>query len=205
MILPENVVEVFVLSHQDVNLGVSLDAFNGGCVRAALVNGDLLWDIVKVDGALQKSSRCCHVLLGSEQKVQCISSAINSQIQAFPLTSYLDIGLVHTPTPANWTFAFAKETAASTSNILMAQRCTVVWSTNTPRSCIIFLTWRRLKRVGHVPAQAHEYDFQWIVKPFENLTQGAIDQTFTEIMHGPDGRLCLMQQKRFECIAILQI
>ena len=29
-----------------------------------------------------------------------------------------------------------------------------------------------------------EHDFQWIVQPLEDLAQGAIDQTFSEIKHG---------------------
>jgi hypothetical protein len=40
VILFDDVVEVFVLAHQDVNTGVSLDAFNGRCIGTALVYGD---------------------------------------------------------------------------------------------------------------------------------------------------------------------
>lgn len=32
VVLLNDVVEVFVLAHQDVNTGISLDAFNGGCI-----------------------------------------------------------------------------------------------------------------------------------------------------------------------------
>jgi hypothetical protein len=40
--LLDEVVEVFVLEHKDVNASVCLDAFNGGRVGAALVDRDLL-------------------------------------------------------------------------------------------------------------------------------------------------------------------
>ena len=57
VILLDDVVEVLVLAHQDVDTGVSLDAFNGGRVGSALVDSDLLWHVVQVDVALQKSQR----------------------------------------------------------------------------------------------------------------------------------------------------
>ena len=49
MVLPGDVVEVFALTHQDINAGVSLDALNGCCVGATLVDGDLIWHIVQAD------------------------------------------------------------------------------------------------------------------------------------------------------------
>ena len=66
MVLLDEIVEVFVLAHQDVNTGVSLDAFNGGRIGAALVDGDLLWHIVQVDRALQKAPGCCLIPFGSQ-------------------------------------------------------------------------------------------------------------------------------------------
>ena len=67
VILFDDVVEIFILAHQDVNTGVSLDTFNDGRVGATLVDGDLLWHVVQVDGALQKAPSCSQVALGSEQ------------------------------------------------------------------------------------------------------------------------------------------
>lgn len=37
-----------------------------------------------------------------------------------------------------------RNTAANTGSIFNAQRCTVAWSTKTPRSCIISSMWLRL-------------------------------------------------------------
>lgn len=45
VILFDDVVEIFILAHQDVNTGVSLDTFNGGRVVAALVDGDLFGSV----------------------------------------------------------------------------------------------------------------------------------------------------------------
>ena len=69
VLLDDVVVQVFVLAHQDVDAGVGLDAFNGGCVGAALVNGDLLWHIVQVDHALQEPPGRSQIALGREQKI----------------------------------------------------------------------------------------------------------------------------------------
>ena len=73
----DDVVQELVLSHQDVNTGVRLEAFNGRSIGTALVYGDLLrWDM-KVGGTLQKMPECGLVPLGSEKKVNRISSAIS--------------------------------------------------------------------------------------------------------------------------------
>ena len=63
-----DVVEILVLAHQDINTGVGLDAFNGRRVGAALVYGDLLWHVMQVDRPLQKPPRCGKITFGSEQK-----------------------------------------------------------------------------------------------------------------------------------------
>ena len=56
MVLLHDVVQVFVLAHQDVDVGVGLDTFNRCGVGTALVDGDLLRRILQVDGALQKAT-----------------------------------------------------------------------------------------------------------------------------------------------------
>ena len=48
--------------------------------------------------------------------------------------------------------------------------------------------------VRHVPANAGQHDFQGIVKPLEDLVQGAVDQALAEVKHGRDCRLCLLRQ-----------
>ena len=56
--------------------------------------------------------------------------------------------------------------------------------------------------VRHVPANAGQRDFQRVVKPLEDLVQGAVDQLLAEIKHGRDCRLCLMRQNRHFCVKI---
>ena len=66
VVLLDDVVQVLVLSHQDVDTGISLDTFNGRCIGAALVDGDLLGHAVQVDGALHKVPGCGLISLGSQ-------------------------------------------------------------------------------------------------------------------------------------------
>ena len=74
MVLFDDVVEVFVLTHQDADTGDSLDTFNGCGVGATLVDGDLFWQVVQVDGAFQKSAGSSHISLGSQQEVDAIEA-----------------------------------------------------------------------------------------------------------------------------------
>ena len=92
-----------------------------------------------------------------------------------------------------------RKTAVNTGNIFIAHRCTVEWSTKTPRSCIISSTCRRLSGLGHVPAHANGHDFKWVMKPLQDLVQDAVDQTLAEIKHGRNCRLCLLRQNRPTC------
>ena len=55
VVLFNDVVQVFVLSHQDVNAGVGLHTFSGRSIGAAIVDCDLLGNALQVDGALQKA------------------------------------------------------------------------------------------------------------------------------------------------------
>ena len=64
VVLLDDVVQVFVLEHQDVNTGISLDTFNSRRVGTAIVNGDFLGQAVLADGALQKAPWYCLVPLG---------------------------------------------------------------------------------------------------------------------------------------------
>jgi transposase InsO family protein len=54
------------------------------------------------------------------------------------------------------------------------------------------------QRISRIPTHAGEHHLKLIVQPFEDLAQGAVDQTLAEIKHGPDCRLWLSQQNRLE-------
>ena len=77
VVLFDDVVEVFALAHQAIDAGVSLNAINGCCVGATLVDSDLLWHILKVDGRFQKLPDSSQIALGSQQEVHRIPSAVN--------------------------------------------------------------------------------------------------------------------------------
>jgi hypothetical protein len=65
-----------------------------------------------------------------------------------------------------------------------------------------FLDVTQTQWVGHVPPYARQHDFQRIVEPFEDLAQGAIDPTFTAIMHGADCRRSLLRQNLHQVHAL---
>src|SRR5659263_674976 len=90
---------------QGIHASVSLDTFNSSRVGAALLDGDLLWHVVQVDGALQESSSRSQISLGSEKKVNRIASAINGPVEVLPLTGHFDVGFVHPPAQTNCSFA----------------------------------------------------------------------------------------------------
>ena len=69
MVFLDDVVAVSASTHQDIGEGIGLDTFNGCCVGATLVESDLLWHIVPVDGPFQKSPGSSQTLLGSHQEV----------------------------------------------------------------------------------------------------------------------------------------
>ncbi len=48
--------------------------------------------------------------------------------------------------------------------------------------------------IGHVPAHTGQHHFQRVVKPLEDLTQGAVNQTFAEIKYDAECRLCVLRQ-----------
>ena len=97
VVLLNDVVEVFVLAHQDVDAGISLDAFNGRRIGAAVVDGDLLGHAVQVDGTLQKAPRCCLISLGREKKVHRIAGAVNRPVKALSIACGFDVRLIHPP------------------------------------------------------------------------------------------------------------
>lgn len=97
-----DVVQIFGLAHDDVDAGVLPDAFDGGCVGATLVDTDLLWQIMQVDGALQEPMRRCQIPLGSKQEIDCICSAIYRTVEILPLAIHFEVGFVHPPASTKW-------------------------------------------------------------------------------------------------------
>jgi hypothetical protein len=51
-------------------------------------------------------------------------------------------------------------------------------------------------REEHKTAQTSQHDSHRIEERFAKFSQSAIDQTKTQIMHGPDCRLCLLRHNR---------
>ena len=108
VVLLDQVVEIFVLAHQEADTGFILDTFNGRRVGAALVDGDFLGQAVQVDGSLQEAPSSGLIPLCGE-KVDGVPSAINPTVKVLPLARDFDVGLIHSSTPTNETFAPAKD------------------------------------------------------------------------------------------------
>jgi hypothetical protein len=123
VVLLDNVVQILFWRIR-MSTQASALTFNGRRVGAALVNGDLLRHIVQVDCSFQKATRRGQIALGGEQGIDCVPIAINSEVEVLPLAGHFDVGLVHSPTPANWSLR-RRKTATNTGSILIIQRCTV--------------------------------------------------------------------------------
>jgi len=196
VVLLDDVVQVFTLAQNDIDASVSLDVCNGGRVRAALVDSDLLGHVVQVDGPFQKAPRRSQIALGGEKEVDRVAIAIDCAVKIFPVTSHLDVGLVHAPASTNGALASTKHGGQHRQHLdRPSMHCGVVHENTALLHHLLNVA--QAQRVGHVPAYAGQHDLQRIVQPFEDLAQGAIDQTFAEIKHGQDCRLCLLRQNRF--------
>ena len=203
MVLLDDVVEVFALTYQDTEVSVSLDSLNGCFVGATLVDSDLLWHIVQVDGTFQKSPGSSHIALGSQQEAHRIASAVNGPLQIFLFTSHIALGFIHPPTLANGVLAPTKYGGRHRHHLdSPSMHCGVVDGNTAFPHHLFNVT--QAQRIGHVPSHARQHHFQRVVQPFENFASSAIDQTFTEIMHALDCRLCLQRQNRFGSLAGLQ-
>ena len=55
VVIFNDIVQAFVLSHQDVKAGVGLHTLSGRCIGTAIVDCDLLGNALLVDGTLQKA------------------------------------------------------------------------------------------------------------------------------------------------------
>ena len=77
VVLFDEVVQVIRLANLDGQAAVGLDARDGGCIRAALVDGDLLGYAVQVDGALEKCPGRGVISLCTQQEVDGVAVAIN--------------------------------------------------------------------------------------------------------------------------------
>ena len=83
-ILLAEVVQVLRLAHLDGQAAVGLHARDRRCVRAALVDGDLLGHTVQVHGALEECPSCGVISLGAQKEVDGVAVAVLEDL--FPLT-----------------------------------------------------------------------------------------------------------------------
>ena len=122
--------------------------------------------------ALQESAGSSHTSPGSQQEVCRIASAFNSAVKVLPLAGHFDVGFVHPPTLANGVFAPTKYGAQHHLDCPAMHSSVVNDNTAFPHH---FLNMGQAQRLGHIPAHARQHHFKGIVKPFEDLAQGAVD------------------------------
>src|SRR5437773_1007341 len=121
MVLFDDVVEVLRLAHLDVRTGVGLNALDGGCVGAALVNGDLLGHTVQTDGLFKKASCGCVISLGTKQEVDRIAVAIDARYRYFHWPATLTyVSSIRQLVPTG--LLRRRNTAANTGRILIDHR-----------------------------------------------------------------------------------
>ena len=142
-----------------------------------------LWHVVQVDCALQKPPGCRQIAFGSEEEVDRVARAVNSALEIFPVARHQDAGFVHTPASTNGALASTKHHCQHRQHF---DRPSVDCGVVNQSTALVhhLLNVAQAQRGGHVPSHAGEHDFQWIVQPLEDLAQGAIDQTFSEIKRG---------------------
>ena len=113
-VLFNDVVQVFVLSHQDVNAGVSVHTFSGRCIGAAIIDCRLSIVIFlgtpwRLMARSRKRRAAALSRFGCQKKVNRIAGAINCPVKVLPLARDFDVGLIHAPTPTKVSLAPAKD------------------------------------------------------------------------------------------------
>jgi hypothetical protein len=88
------------------------------------------------------------------KKIYGVTEFVNRAVAVFPLPGHFDVRFIKPPAAANLSLAHWKNSGQNRQH-LDAQRCTVVWSTNTPRSCIDVA---QAQGAGHVPTHPGEHD-----------------------------------------------
>ena len=102
VVLFNDVVEVFDLEDFDRGsrtreLQDDVNAFETRQIGPALVDGDLLGDVVQVDRALEEAPCGRHVALGREHEVHRPAKLVDGAVKVFPLAAHRHVGLVHPP------------------------------------------------------------------------------------------------------------
>ena len=166
MVLLNDVVEVFDLAHQNLDVAAGVDRIDGRLVGAALVHRDLVRIAVPSHGFVEEALRRGHVALRSKQEVHGFAVLVDGAVEVFPDALDLDVRLVHAPAAADRALVLAGH--------LLDER----QETNRPpvdrrmvdRHAALFhhlLEVPVAQRVGRVPADADQDHVDRKAHPFE--------------------------------------
>ena len=170
MVLLDDVVEVLRLTHLNRHAAVGLNAYDGGPIGAALIDGDLLGHAVQVDRAFEKCPRRGVVPFGAKQKVDRVADLVDCSVQVLPLAADLDVGFVHPPAIADRQLTPATHRREHRQHLhrpAMDRRVVDRHSTLGHH----FFEMPQAQRVRHVPANAHQHDLHRIVQPADHFPQ----------------------------------
>lgn len=176
VVLLDDVVHVLALPQFDIRPRVGIDAQDGGRVRAALIDGDLLGYTVQADGLFDKTSGGCVISLCAKQKVDRIAVAIDRSVQILPLASEPDVRFVHPPARADGAFAPSERGYQHRRDLDRPAMDGGVINDNAALGHH-FLNVPQAQRIGRVPANTREHHLQRVVHPLDHLTQ-SLDQVF---------------------------
>jgi hypothetical protein len=113
MVLPDDVVEVFNLTHKDRHFAAGVDRIDRSLVGPALVHRDLSQITVRSHGLVKKTLRCGHVALCRQQRVDGLSLLVDSAVEVFPDPLGLDVRLIPAPAAVDRALPFLRHPLSS--------------------------------------------------------------------------------------------
>ena len=166
MVLLNDVVQVLRLAQFNGQPAVLQQSPHCGRVRTALIDGDLLGDIVQVDGPLEEPTCCSFVTAGRQQEIHRLARPVNGTVQILPLSAHQDVGLIHPPGGTDCAFSSAENPGQDGQDLQgpAVNSCMVYRNTTLGHH---FFQVAQAQRVGRVPANAHQHDLQRKVRQLE--------------------------------------
>ena len=108
MVLFDDIVEILDLTNLDRCVPVIIDPIYSSFIGPTFVHRDLLRITIMAHRFFEEPLGCCFIALCRQKKVDGFTFLINGTIEILPNTFHLNIRLVHSPTPTNWTFVLAE-------------------------------------------------------------------------------------------------
>jgi hypothetical protein len=108
MVLLDNVVEVFKLTHKNRRIAAGVERIDARLIGPALFDPDLVRIAVRSHGLVEEALRRGHVALGRQEKVDGLSLLVDSAVEVFPDALDLDVRLIHALTALDQALVFPR-------------------------------------------------------------------------------------------------